>query len=146
VQTNPYNETDQGEIPLSELQNRGVYKLATRSMDPLGVWDEAEESFIGIRHRRGDTYLTTEIAWAAGGTASALTYLDTLPPDIKLVDRTRYCQEHDKPVYYMLGEPLAGKPKWLHDDMTPAEDETFELRNYQPLLDYLDQLAQNSKA
>lgn len=71
------------DIPLSEVTQRGVYRIHSRNLS-IGVFNGAT-GFIGIRHKFGSRYLFTEYHWDTGapyGTVKPQELLEYLPDDV----------------------------------------------------------------
>ena len=130
-------------IPLTECQHRGIYRLASRNLT-LGVFNSFSKGFIGIREKFGDLYLFTEYHWDMGvpfGTANAYEYLGQLPDDIQLRENvdtfdhvTRRTVDFDR-----APEDDSLKPKgWYFIDTGEYSKEIKACTTtYKPLFDYL---------
>lgn len=75
-----------GMILLSECRPRWLYFIDSRNLT-LGVYDEQQKGFIGIRTKFRARFLDTEYHWDTGapfGTAKPYVALEPLPDDIDL--------------------------------------------------------------
>ena len=73
-------------IPMNECKNGGLYKIDSRNL-AFGVYNEAQQGFVGIREKFGNEYLFTEFHWDTGepfGTVCPQELLEMCPlPDIR---------------------------------------------------------------
>ncbi len=52
-------------IPLSECQHGHLYKILSRNLK-IGIFNQTDKGFIGIREKFGSLYLFTEYHWDTG--------------------------------------------------------------------------------
>lgn len=71
---------------MKDLKHGGVYKVNSRNL-VVGVWDEPNKQFIGIRHKFGGTLIDTEDHRDTGpphGTALGMELIEMLPEGIEI--------------------------------------------------------------
>jgi hypothetical protein len=71
-------------IPLDECKHGHVYRINARNFG-VGVFNEKDNGFIGIRYKLGSRFLDTEHHWDQGpphGTVKPLGEVHALPEDI----------------------------------------------------------------
>lgn len=105
-------------IPMEQLAHRRIYALKARNL-ALGVWNEDNQSFMGIQHTGGGIYLFSEYHWdvLSSGTAQALEIVDErLPDGIVLAENLgTECSGHRRPMNFT--SPIAtGGDGWIHTD------------------------------
>jgi hypothetical protein len=79
-------------IPIYECQDRGVYRIIGRSIYDIGVFDQKNGEFIGVREKFGDLFLFSEEHWDMGaphGTVKPKEKMGDLPNEISITDRNR---------------------------------------------------------
>lgn len=86
-------------IEMPDCKHGYVYRLRSRNLS-IGVYDEAEKGFIGIREKFRHKFLSTEYHWDTGaphGTASPVEELEKLPagliPDLDSHELHRWMLE-----------------------------------------------------
>jgi hypothetical protein len=75
-------------IPVAQLKNNHVYEIDSRNLS-LGVWDQMNEAFVGIRTKFGSRYLAGENPAELGGphgTATAYAHVGPLPEGVDIAD------------------------------------------------------------
>ena len=78
-------------IPLDECKHGYVYRIHSRNLD-IGVYDENDKGFIGIRTKFTMRYLFTEDHWDTGapyGTVKPVECLHKVPPNIEISDNDK---------------------------------------------------------
>ncbi len=73
-------------IPLNECKNRVLYKIHSRNLG-FGVFNAAQQGFVGIREKFDCEFLFTELHWDTGppfGTVHPIKELESLPEDIEI--------------------------------------------------------------
>jgi len=83
-------------IPLEECKDRHLYHIKARNFR-LGIYDEAQKEFIGIRTKFGSRYLAGEYHWDTGpphGTVKPIALLEASPFE-RVTDIPRECSDHD---------------------------------------------------
>ena len=71
-------------LKIEDCKHRWLYKLDSRNLSH-GVYNEADKSFIGIRHKFGSNFLDSEYHYDTGaphGTAMPLEVICELPAEI----------------------------------------------------------------
>jgi hypothetical protein len=93
-------------MAMEDLENRRLYRIRSRNL-VVGVWDEANHGFIGVREKFGSKYPFTEYHWdwdVNCGTVSHMEPMDEFLPDDIPVEEYRFvCEVCDKRVW------------WVHD-------------------------------
>jgi hypothetical protein len=129
-------------IPLADCEPRRLYLIHSRNLT-LGVYDPAQQGFIGVREKFGSRYLFTEMHWELGaqgfGTVKPLEALELLPEEIELRERTDTTDgPSGRPVAF--DRPVAdGGKGWYFMD-TGEADQTIRAssRSNPALLAYLE--------
>lgn len=105
---------------MKDLKHGGVYTVNSRNL-VVGVWDEPNKQFIGIRHKWGDVFIDTEDHWDTGpphGTARGVEFIEMLPGGIEIKENfgpydsatNRFVVYEDgKYVYLDTKEPMDAK-------------------------------------
>jgi len=79
---------DRPYLKVNELFTGHLYKIHSRNLQGLGVYD-GDGGFIGIRHKWGNNFLTTEIHWDVDehhGTAKPLMDMGRVPDGVLTFD------------------------------------------------------------
>ena len=75
-------------IPIAECRSRWLYSMDSRNLS-MGVYNDSNKGFIGVRTKFRDSYLFAEYHWDVGepfGTAIPHSALEQIPDDIELSD------------------------------------------------------------
>jgi hypothetical protein len=122
-------------ILLADCENRRIYRLASRNL-ALGVYNAADQGFIGVREKFSNRFLFTEHHWDLGaegfGTVKPWQALELLPAEIEL----REAEDIDRKTHRLLSRDERG---WYYAD-TGEHDPAIVAawRSHKPLLSYLE--------
>lgn len=124
-------DTFRGRLPIVECKARVLYRVDTRNLGPIAVFDpECNNGFVGIRRKFG-IRLDAEYHWENGaphGTANPWEELpETLPPTIELVQSMptvcKHCKVRAKWRSDLSGTHDGPPPgTWYHLAPTKCED------------------------
>lgn len=112
----------QTHIPIDQCVHGRLYRLSSRNLG-MGVYNQANKGFVGIREKFGSEYLSTEYHWDTGAPHGTARPLEDLGP----------CPVTDLNESHLIAvtAEMAAKSEWL------KEGETC-WRTNKELMDWLD--------
>jgi hypothetical protein len=111
-------------IPVDECQDRRLYRIHSRNLNIVGVYNAEHQGFIGIREKFGSRYLFMEFHWDTGmpfGTVQPdESTPEILPDDILLAERLEgsICQ-CGVDVDFIQDDPKSSAGHWEHLQPSP---------------------------
>ena len=129
-------------IPLEKCKNRVLYRIHSRNLG-FGVFNEADNGFVGIREKFGVEYLFTEYHWDTGepfGTVHPVEELEPLPEDIDIRESLGTVDEETgKPLVFDKPRAEGGKG-WHFADGTVTDDKVMPMSvSNKKLFQWLDE-------